>query len=98
MYFKKFKKITGIRKVKFLNETCCFFNTDRINKPFAPSTPFGLGAFFSSSTLKSTGMSLDDGGLYSCKKIINKIFCLVTLFLGEYKYDLNVVITIISPQ
>ena len=33
--------------------------------PLEPRTPTGLGAFFSSSTLKSMGMSLEEGGLYS---------------------------------
>lgn len=34
--------------------------------PFDPTTPNGLGASFSSSTLKSMGISWEEGGLYSC--------------------------------
>ena len=37
----------------------------RYTQPLERRTPSGLGAFFSSDTLKSIGMSLDEGGLYS---------------------------------
>lgn len=39
--------------------------------PFDPKTPTGLGASLSSSTLKSIGMSFDEGGLYSCRHWIS---------------------------
>ena len=47
---------------------CCLYQTScqyLMLLPLEPRTPTGLGAFFSSSTLKSMGMSLEEGGLYS---------------------------------
>ena len=40
--------------------------------PLELNTPTGLGAFLSNSTLKSIGMSLHSGGLYSYYK--NDVF------------------------
>ena len=40
--------------------------------PFEPRIPMGLGASFNRAILKSIGMSLEAGGLYSC---IRKVKC-----------------------
>ena len=47
--------------------------TEVLSLPFEPRTPTGLGAFFNSSTLKSMGMSFEEGGLYSCGCVIKVI-------------------------
>ncbi len=42
------------------------YKSTYVHTPFELRTPTGLGAFLRSSTLKSMGISLEDGGLYSC--------------------------------